>query len=190
MMTGQELLQRLMSETFIFPTRQTDQVKIAFLLNLLRDREFSDEQLYDARDALVNTSDRILISRLLGMPLHESPPVPKATADDTTVLPLTYTDGNLKERLVSFLRPDPQMLIEVEKSEIDVDPPITVYQVSIEDGRGGCWRETFATEDLLRVFLRGIRVTFAMSALHKLLPGFGEDESLKFAPKSYVDHLP
>lgn len=174
----------------VHPSSQIDQLKIAFLLNLITDRVFSDEQIADARDALVNAGDRRLINRFLGITELKVQFNSLAEADEPSVLPLTYTDGKLKERLVSFLRPDPQMLIEVEKKETDTDPPIPVYQVNIEDGRGGCWCETFGTEDLLRAFLRGIRVTFAMSALHKLLPGFGEDESLKFTAQSYVNNLP
>jgi len=62
-----------------------------------------------------------------------------------------------------------KMSVEIEKRETDTDPPITVYQVNIEDGQDGSWCEAFATEVELYSFLRGIRVAYAMSSLKKYL---------------------
>jgi hypothetical protein len=56
-------------------------------------------------------------------------------------------------------------------------------------GRGGSWCESFATEAELRAFLRGIRVTYAMSDLQRLLPDFG-DKPFAFTEQSAVQYLP
>ncbi len=170
-------------------------VKCAFLLNLLSAKfpQFTEEELMNACDALVFTHSRALMADLLSGILPRKQVTKMAAADQSTVMPLAdmaEDDKDITRRLVAFLRPDPLMMIEVEKKHVDTEPSLDVYQVNIEDGRGGSWCEAFPSEQMLRAFLRGIRVTFAMSDLQKLLPDFGDDAPLQFTEQSAVQHLP
>jgi len=106
-------------------------------------------------------------------------------------------EDTLKRRLIHYLRPEPGMVVMVKELSVGTEPPLRVFQVEIEDGRGGLWCESFASEPELRAFFRGIRITFAMSSLQKLLPDFlpvpnvykPTSEGLKFAPESVVQCL-
>jgi hypothetical protein len=180
-------------------TRRSAPVKLVFLLNLIAGQEFTDEQLMNARDALVDKWSRRLISHILDLPLDGADAygrklmVSLAGPDQPTAMPMVLMadeSSDITTRLVAFLRPDPKMTIEVEKKATETDPPIFVYQVVVEDGRGGGWSETFATEELLMAFLRGIRVTYAMSDLQRLLPHFGDDAKLEFTAQSAIKNLP
>lgn len=198
-MTADKLTQ-CMNRTPLYAERRVAvPVKLGFLLNLIAGQEFTDEQLLNARDALVDPWSRRLISHVLSLPVDgcdasgRSLKGTLADPDKPTAMPMVLMadeSGDITTRLVAFLRPDPMMTIEVEKKATDTDPPIFVYQVYVQDGRGGGWSETFGTEELLTAFLRGIRVTYAMSDLQKLLPHFGNDNKLEFTAQSAIKNLP
>ena len=100
----------------------------------------------------------------------------------------------LKRRLIHYLEPEPGMRVLVKEMCVSTEPNLRVFQVEVEDGRGGCWHEAFNSEAELRAFFRGIRITFAMSSLQRLLPDFlpsqGRDRAgLVFAPESLVQSL-
>ncbi len=162
-------------------------LRLVFLANLLRRMAPSvdDGLIADARDAVENIIDRRLISFLLSLG------TPPNIMEDQGQLGFEPEDLT-KERVIALLRPDPLMLIEVQKVEAPTEPPCEVYQVVIEDGRGGSWNEAFGSEPELRAFLRGIRCTFAMSKLNRLLPDFTtarENPPLKFTEQSTIQHL-
>lgn len=201
-MTLQELTGKLYKIPITCDQGKARQVKLAFLLNLMAltcaGMEATDEQILDARDALESSWARKMISEILGLPWREeggryARKQPKlADPHQRTVMPiqmLAESREDITKRIVSFLRPDPRMLVEVQKMRVDSDPGIDIYHVVIEDGRGGSWNETFATEDLLMAFLKGIKVTYAMSDLQKLLPSFGNDAPVKFTEQSAVQHI-
>lgn len=198
-MNTTDLAQRLARRPFSYealPPGHSNGIKLTFLLNVIRlmTDEVEGRCLTDARDALAEIGQRKFINSLLGIPqdvaerYYQQAEHERDTCE--TALPLEERDEMTKERLICLLRPDPKMLIEVEKIEVDTEPSCTVYQMVIEDGCGGSWSETFTTEDQLRSFLRGVRVTFAMSPLRKLLPDFGDGAPLKFTEQSCIEHLP
>ncbi len=192
-MIGSELAQRMGRHPVYAKPFEAVKIKFAFMLNLLGERNFTERELMDARDAMIHDCNRALINDVLGFPNNVEHEVDVAGPHDPTVTGDPHTNGadkDIKRRLVAFLRPDPMMLIEVEKKEVNTEPHLDVYQVTIEDGRGGSWCEAFPNEDTLRAFLRGIRVTYAMSDLQKLLPSFGDKASLQFTEQSIVQHLP
>ncbi len=198
-MTADKLTQYMNRTPLYAERRVAVPVKLGFLLNLIAGLEFTDEQLLNARDALVDDWSRRLISHILNLPVDGADSagrrlgVELAAPDKPTVMPMVLMadeSEDITRRLVAFLRPDPKMTIEVEKKLTDTDPVIPVFQVVIEDGRGGGWSETFATEELLRAFLRGIRVTYAMSDLQRMLTSFGDDAKLEFTAQSAIKNLP
>jgi hypothetical protein len=196
-MTIPELTVKLNRAPFMINEARARQVKLTFLLNLMGlvgdDMRIEEAQLLNARDALESIWARKMISEVLNLSFQEDEFPDLKGPNVSTVMPLQLladdTNG-ITQRLVAFLRPDPKMLIKVEKRRTDTEPSVNIYQVVIEDGRGGGWNETFVTEDLLRAFLRGIRVTYAMSDLQMLLPDFGDNGPLKFSEQSAVQHLP
>lgn len=193
-MTAEELSRKLNRTPVWSDQLDAARIKVAFLLNLIGGHAFNtftDEELRNARDALMFMGHRAVVDALLDLRPQEGEE--RAGPHAPTVMPLALMADENKDitrRVVAFLRPDPKMLIEVEKKEIPTDPHIDVFQVTIEDGRGGSWCEAYGTEDQLRAFLRGIRVTYAMSDLQRLLPDFGDDAPLAFAEQSAVQHLP
>ncbi len=195
-MTVQELTYKLTRVPLMAHEARARQVKLTFLLNLLaligQDVRIEEAQLLNARDALESLWARKMISEVLNLRFQEYEYPDLKKENQSTVMPLQLLADDKKgitQMLVAFLRPEPKMLIEVEKRRTDTDPSVDIYQVVIEDGRGGGWNETFVTEDQLRVFLRGIRVTYAMSDLQMLLPDFGDNAPLKFTEQSSVQHL-
>ena len=48
----------------------------------------------------------------------------------------------------------PEVKVEVERFEVPLDPAIDVFQVAVRRG-DGVWRDTCASEEMLRMFLRG-----------------------------------
>lgn len=178
-MTVKELSVRLGFGSFGHLAEQVLRAKLSFVLNLFpANQEFTEEQLINARDALIVGRERDYISDSLKL----RPPRKQKLAepDAPTTMPLSACENIPVHRLVCFLRPDPKMVVEIEKREIDTEPRVHVYQVVVEDGRGGGWNEVFTSEETLKAFLRGIRVTFAMSDLQRLLPEFGDDAPLEF----------
>lgn len=198
-MTAEKLIQYMNRTPLYAERRVAVPIKLGFLLNLIAGLEFTDEQLLNARDALVDDWSRRLISHILNLPVDGNDSagrrlmVELAGPDKPTAMPMVLMadeSEDITRRLVAFLRPDPKMTIEVEKKLTDTDPAITIFQTVIEDGRGGGWSEAFATEELLRAFLRGIRVTYAMSDLQRMLPNFGDDAKLEFTEQSAIKNLP
>lgn len=195
-MTVQELTYKLTRVPLMANEVRARQVKLTFLLNLLaligQDVRIEEAQLLNARDALESIWARKMISEVLNLRFQEDEYPDLKKENQSTVMPLQLLADDSKgitQKLVAFLRPEPKMLIEVEKRRTDTDPSVDIYQVVIEDGRGGGWNETFVTEDQLRAFLRGIRVTYAMSDLQMLLPDFGDNSPIKFTEQSAVQHL-
>lgn len=193
-MTAEELTRRLNRTPVWCDQLDAARIKLAFLLNLIGGHAFNtftNEELRNARDAMIFVGHRAVVDALLDLPPEEGER--PAGPHEPTVVPLALMADENKDitrRLVAFLRPDPKMMIEIEKKRIDTEPSMEVFQVTIEDGRGGSWCEAYGTEDLLRAFLRGIRATYAMSDLQRLLPDFGDDAPLAFAEQSAVQHLP
>lgn len=168
-----------------YEAAQANRIKLLFLTNLIAGLEFSDEQVSNARDALEQLPSRALINYLLHLPESERQGL--AGEFDKTVMPLALLADDRRDitrRVVAFLRPDPKMVVEIEKKIVNTEPPVHVYQVVIEDGRGGSWCEAFTTELELNAFLKGIKVTFAMSDLQRLLPEFGAEAPLVFVEQS------
>lgn len=192
-MTVEELTARMIKTPIRFDPGVVVNAKLYFLLNLLTGQEFTDEQLRNACDALTFDKPRAIIRELVGLKEPDLSRPVLAGPDRSTIMPISLMAdqrGDIKRRILAFLRPDPKMMIEVEKIEVDTEPNVTVFQVTIEDGRGGSWCETFTTEDRLKAFLRGVRVTFAMSDLQLLLPDFGDNRPLAFTEMSAVQNLP
>lgn len=194
MMTGTEIAQHFSHTTIEMQPADVNRIKLTFLLNLIAGRTFADVDLINARDALVFDETRAIINRLLGLPYV---PDPFSTGslvgpNAKTVVPLQTMedDPNIERRVIAFLRPDAKMMVEVEKQIVNTEPSVTVFQVTIEDGRGGSWREAFGSEDMLYAFLRGIRATYAMSDLQKMLPDLGDHAPLVFTEQSAVRRLP
>lgn len=191
-MTITELAQLMNRTPLDAEPKYASRVKLAFLLNLLANQTFTERQLLDARDALYDLQSRALINHVLGIPRQVEHAVDLAEEGAPTVIPLALMAEDRRDitrRLVLFLRPDPKMTIEVEKKVIETEPQLAVFQMAIEDGRGGSWLESFASEDTLRAFLRGVRVTYAMSDLQQLLPDFGDAAPLQFTEQSAVQSL-
>jgi len=191
-MNANELAQRMSRSPVYAEPFDACRIKMAFLLNLLqRCRvDFTEQEIANARDAMLFPGSRALVNDLLGLPNEVEHAVDLAGPHDKTVMPLMENDPKLARRIVMFLRPDPKMMVEVEKKDVNTEPHLEVFQVAIEDGRGGSWMEAFASEDTLRAFLRGIRATYAMSDLQRLLPDFGDDAPFEFTEQSAVKHLP
>jgi hypothetical protein len=49
-----------------------------------------------------------------------------------------------------------EVTVEVERFEVPLDPAIDVFQVAVRRG-DGVWRDTCASEEMLRMFLRGVQ---------------------------------
>lgn len=190
-MTASDLARRMSRRPIHMDMEVADRIRVAFLLNLLgRCRaDFTEAEILDARDALLMAESKFVVNELLGLPKAVEHAVDLAGPHDKTAMPMMENDPTLR-RLVMFLRPDPKMVVEVEKKEVNTEPRLEVFQVCIEDGRGGSWMESFASEDTLRAFLRGIRVTYAMSDLLRLLPDFGDEAPFEFTEQSAVQQLP
>ena len=191
-MKTNELMERMSHHPIHANRDDVNRIKLLFLFNLLAGQTFTDEQLQNARDALVFPYSRSLINVILGLK-DKQDTKPVAGPNDPTAMPLALMEDdnkNIQRRLLAFLRPDPKMLIEVEKKEAGTEQRLYVYEIRVEDGRGGLWTEAWATEELLRAFLRGIRVAYAMSDLQRLLPDFGDDAPLNFTEQSCVNSLP
>jgi len=194
-MTGEMIADRMRRTPLYAVPLEAALVKVTFLLNLIAGQNFTENQVLNARDALMSMMQRKMISDLLLLASPRSGRYdavdPPLAGHNETTLPLMESgdDERLLRRLVAFLRPDPKMTVEVERKEIDTEPRLVVFQVNIEDGRGGSWCESFATEDALRAFLRGIRVTYAMSDLQRMLPDFGDDKPFAFVEQSVVQTL-
>lgn len=191
-MVGTELAKKMRQNPIHAEPLVVLRTKLNFLLNLTANQVFTDRQFVDARDALIFPSHRRIISEVLGMGTVEHQ-INLAGPNASTVMPLSLLadeSGDITDRLVAYLRPDPKMVIEVEKKAVGTEPTIYVYQVNIEDGRGGSWCEAFGSEEALCAFLRGIRVTYAMSDLQQLLPEFGDRPPLAFTEQSAVQTLP
>lgn len=190
-MTSQLLANCLQRTPVYAKLEDAQRIKLAFLLNLIGEREFTEVELRHARDSMVFAGSRALINDLLGLrEVEHAADLADQHAPTTMPLALMVDDKKLAKRIVMYLRPDPKMTVEVEKKETDTEPRLEVFQVCIEDGRGGSWMEAFENEDVLRAFLRGIRVTYAMSDLNRLLPDFGDNAPFSFTEQSVVQHLP
>jgi hypothetical protein len=179
-----ELLSKLILSPGFGPTWT---LRLVFMANVMRRMTDTVDNglLADARDSIENREDRRLLNYILGLG------TPPNVMEDQGVLGLE-TEGITKERIIALLRPDPRMLIEVQRVDAPTDPPCEVYQVVVEDGRGGSWNEAFASEPELQAFLRGIRCTFAMSDLNRMLPdltGLDAGAPLRFTEQSTVQHL-
>ena len=74
--------------------------------------------------------------------------------------------------------------IVVSKVNVDTDPSTHVFQVEIFD-KNGTWHETFNTEELVRAFLRGMRVATTM-----VLLTYNMEQHWKFDPESAIDQMP
>lgn len=194
-MNATELADKMSKRPLFIVLKQADRIKVSYLLNLLGYAaiDFTDEQLVNARDALVYPESRAFINDLLGISNRVEYRTDLAPKTEPTVMPMWLQEDEsayTQRRLVAFLRPDPKMTIEVEKKIVDTEPQLVVYQVTIEDGRGGLWREAFGSEVELQSFLRGIRATYAMSDLQKLLPDLGDNAPVVFTEQSAVNQFP
>lgn len=48
-------------------------------------------------------------------------------------------------------------------TQIAGDPGTQIYNVNMEDDKGGCWNETLGSEELLKVFLKGLKAAFSFT---------------------------
>lgn len=59
--------------------------------------------------------------------------------------------------------------IDLKPVEVDSDPPITVYEVVISDGKSE-WRETFGSGELIKAFLFGVKAAFSFTEYRVEIP--------------------
>ena len=75
------------------------------------------------------------------------------------------------------------MQINVKLIPTESEHQLKVFDVTISGDDGGCWIESIATEELLRVFLRGMRAGMTMHSGSVPL-------SLTFHKDSHIQQLP
>lgn len=80
--------------------------------------------------------------------------------------------------------PKQRIVVEARAIKAGEDPQITIFHVSIDDGKRG-WTDTLGSRELLQAFLKGITATLAFTGLAGILiwnlpETFGEPSGLRW----------